>query len=138
VTLWSIPSAGVRIKAFSVVDDDIWSTPFVRGISLLDRIHIQEFDQDVGGITGDFLHNAASHKDGDTWWHVHLLCSEHMPEGLLPGFIRPGEGRPVTLAHILTAIGNAPLGVHTRFVQKLSLTYYTHNYPGDRPILFCV
>ena len=30
------------------------------------------------------------------------------------------------------------LGVYTTFVQKLSLTYYTHNCLGDSPILFCV
>jgi len=29
-------------------------------------------------------------------------------------------------------------GVYTTFVQKLSLTYYTHNCLGDSPILFCV
>jgi Domain of unknown function (DUF4158) len=28
--------------------------------------------------------------------------------------------------------------VHTTFVQKLSLTYYTHNCLGDSPVLFCV
>src|SRR3989454_3537042 len=30
------------------------------------------------------------------------------------------------------------LGVHATFVQKLSLTYYTHNCLGDSPALFCV
>jgi hypothetical protein len=41
-------------------------------------------------------------------------------------------------------IGTAPAlpfeqgGVHTRFVQKLSLTYYTHNCLGDSSALFCV
>jgi hypothetical protein len=30
------------------------------------------------------------------------------------------------------------LGVHTTFVQKVSLTYYTHNWLGGSPDLFCV
>ena len=30
------------------------------------------------------------------------------------------------------------IGVHTTFVQKLSLTYYMHNCLGDNPALFCV
>jgi hypothetical protein len=30
------------------------------------------------------------------------------------------------------------IGVYTTFVQKLSLTYYTHNCLGDSPILFYV
>jgi hypothetical protein len=34
--------------------------------------------------------------------------------------------------------GNHQGGVHTRFVQKLSLTYDTHNCLADRPVLFCV
>jgi hypothetical protein len=33
--------------------------------------------------------------------------------------------------------GNHP-GVYTPFVQKLSLTYYTHNYLWDSPVVFCV
>jgi hypothetical protein len=31
------------------------------GVSCLDRIQVQAFDQDVGGITGDFLDHAAPH-----------------------------------------------------------------------------
>jgi len=57
--------AGVRFKAFSVVDHDIRRSPLVRGISLLDCIYVYEFDQDVRGVAGHSLDNAASYKDGD-------------------------------------------------------------------------
>jgi hypothetical protein len=38
--------------------------------ALLDRIQVQELDQDVRGITGDFLNNGAPHNDRDPWCHV--------------------------------------------------------------------
>jgi len=37
-----LSSAGVGFKAFSVGDHDIWWAPFVRGISLLYGIHVEE------------------------------------------------------------------------------------------------
>jgi hypothetical protein len=43
----SIISAGVRVKVSWVVDHDVWGAPLVRGSSLLDRIKVQELDQDV-------------------------------------------------------------------------------------------
>jgi len=54
----------------------------------------------------------------------------HTGKGCIAAHERPPSGVSAALLH--------GFGVHTRFVQKLSLTYYTHNYPGDRPILFCV
>jgi len=65
VTLKGLPSAGVGFEAFSVSDHDIRRSPLVQGISLVDCINVYEFDQDVRGIAGHFLDNAASHKDGD-------------------------------------------------------------------------
>jgi hypothetical protein len=70
VTLWGLPSAGVRSKILSVGDHDIRWAPLVRGISFLDGIHVEEFYQNIWGITGHFLDDAASHNDGDAWWHI--------------------------------------------------------------------
>jgi hypothetical protein len=70
ITLRRLPSAGVCFKAFSVGDHNVRRPPLVRWIAFLDRIHVQEFDQDVRGIAGDFLHDAASYKDGNMWRHV--------------------------------------------------------------------
>src|SRR6266566_8829405 len=119
VALGWLPSAGVRFKPFSLVDHDIRRAPFVRGISLVDRIHVQELDQHVRGVTGHFLDDAASHNDGDTWLHVlsslifgayigNLLDSEHIPEGALPNFVKLGKGRPVTLGQIIGVLWNVP------------------------------
>src|SRR6266566_7089673 len=75
VTLWGLRSAGVGFKASSVVDYDIRRVPLVRGISLLDRVHVQELDQHVRGIAGHFLNHSASHEDGDMWCHVLPPCT---------------------------------------------------------------
>jgi hypothetical protein len=61
VTLGGLLSAGVGFKAFSVMDHEIRWPSFVRGLSFLDCIHVQEFDQHVRGITGDFLHAVAAY-----------------------------------------------------------------------------
>jgi Transposase DDE domain len=83
VTLRGLPSAGVGFEMLWIGDHDVRRAPLVRGISLLDRIHVQKFNQHVRGITGHFLHDAASHKDRDTRWHVHLPYTEHIPGGAL-------------------------------------------------------
>ena len=61
MTLWSIPSAGVRFEVLWIMDHDIRSGPFVWCLSLLEYVHVQDFDQDIWGITGHFLHKTAPH-----------------------------------------------------------------------------
>src|SRR6266850_6759881 len=78
VMLWAMPSAGVCVEVLWVGDHNIRRSPLVRGISLVDRIHVQEFDPHVCSITGDFLNDTASYKDGNVWWHV-------LPSMLLQG-----------------------------------------------------
>jgi hypothetical protein len=37
-----------------------------------------------------------------------LLDPEHVPEGALACFVKPGKGRPVTLAYIIAVIWDVP------------------------------
>jgi len=111
--------AGIRVKVLWIMDHNIGRSPLVGGISLLDCIHIYEFDRNVSGIAGDLLNDSASHKNGDTWLHVlsslifgayigNLLYSKHLPEGALAYVVKPGKGRPVTLTQILGVLWNVP------------------------------
>ncbi len=70
-----------------------------------------------------------------------ILPNDPSPEELLQFWTLSARDR----AEVLRRRGDAnrrryavQLGVHTRFVQKLALTYYTHNCLGDSPDLFCV
>ena len=55
-------------------------------------------------------------------------------DGAYDEAVRPGEG-PVPPR---PAYGHSQDGVYATFVQKLSVTYYTHNLSCANPPLFCV
>jgi hypothetical protein len=58
------------LKVSRVGNHNIRRAPLIRGISLLDRVHVQELDQHVRGIAGYFLNHSAPHKDGNMWRHI--------------------------------------------------------------------